>query len=84
MREISKIENGSRLLKYVVLASVLGLCLIQSVAKWLKNVARACRAPIFLTKIVCNLWIRGILQHIPHHTNSRARRRHFYIERPWC
>jgi hypothetical protein len=27
-----------------------------------ENVARACRAPIFLTKIVYDLWIQGILQ----------------------
>jgi hypothetical protein len=31
---------------------------LQSVTKWLKNVARACRAPIFLTKIVCDGVVR--------------------------
>jgi hypothetical protein len=53
---------------------------LQSFRKWLKNVARAFWGPILLTKIVCDLWIRGILQHIPYYTHSTARRRHFYIE----
>jgi len=29
---------------------------LQSVRKWLKNMARAFWVPIFLTKIVCNGW----------------------------
>jgi hypothetical protein len=43
-------------------------------------VARAFWVPFFLTKIVCDLWIRGLLQHIPHCTYSKARRPHPYIE----
>jgi hypothetical protein len=46
---------------------------LQSVTKSLKNVARAFWVPVFLTKIVCDLWIR---QHIPYHAYSRARRLH--------
>jgi hypothetical protein len=57
---------------------------LQSVTKSLKNVARAFWVPVFLTKIVCDLWIRGLIQYIPHHAYSRARRLHSYIERPWC
>src|SRR5271170_4724529 len=60
------------------------LQIVQSVRKWLKNVARAFWVPIFLTRIVCDLWNRGLPQRIPCHTYSRARRLHSYLERPWC
>jgi hypothetical protein len=58
----------------------LGSLAVQSVTKSLKNVARAFLVVVFLTKIVCDLWIRGLLQYIPHHAYSRARRLHSYIK----
>jgi hypothetical protein len=40
---------------------VLDLKLLQSVQKWCGYVARACRRPIFPTKIANNRWFDGIL-----------------------